>query len=191
MRGSGHGTIGWRAAALVGAALLLGACENNLIFLERAGFNLSISVNDDPATPIEVNAGLKRVIVALVPPQGDPVKTETGARANGEAVTMVSGYDLHYAEAVTAATATTPASTSWFGGTLTIRTQFASGVAAETLASNPKAVNKVVGVKSRTLRHVPDDLVDQVVKDSESEGATVAKTRESDGRGWMVVATFP
>jgi hypothetical protein len=43
-----------------------------------------------------------------------------------------------------------------------------------------------------TLRHVSDDLVDQVMQDFKSEGATtVTKTQEDDGNGWMVVATFP
>src|SRR5882724_11099365 len=106
--------IGRHAAALIVGALLLGGCENNLIFLERSGFNLAINVNDDPTTPVEVNAGLKRSIVALVPPTGDPVKTESGTRANGEAVNLVSGYDLGYTES----------QTSVLGGTLTIRTQF-------------------------------------------------------------------
>lgn len=44
---------------------------------------------------------------------------------------------------------------------------------------------------TRTLRHVSDDLVDQVVRDFESEGASVTRSREDDGDGWMVVATFP
>ena len=44
---------------------------------------------------------------------------------------------------------------------------------------------------TRTLRNVPDDMVDQVVKDFESEGATVTKTRETSGTGWKVVARFP
>jgi hypothetical protein len=45
---------------------------------------------------------------------------------------------------------------------------------------------------TRTLRHVPDDTVDQVIQDFKSEGASsVDKTKEEDGNGWMVVATFP
>ena len=33
--------------------------------------------------------------------------------------------------------------------------------------------------KQRTLEHVPNDLVDQVVEDFESEGAIVVKTKEN------------
>jgi hypothetical protein len=45
---------------------------------------------------------------------------------------------------------------------------------------------------TKTLHHVSDDLVDQVVQDFKSEGATdVTKTKEADGNGWVVVATFP
>jgi hypothetical protein len=142
---TGCARMGWRVAALVTGALLLGACENNLIFMERTGFNLAIRVNNDPTTPVEVNAGLKRSVVALVPPTGDPVKTATGTRANGEAVNLVSGYDLGYTES----------STSLFAGTLAIRTQFASGAAAEAVSSSgdPKAVMQVVNTREATFSY--------------------------------------
>jgi hypothetical protein len=43
---------------------------------------------------------------------------------------------------------------------------------------------------TETVTDVPDDKVDQVVEDYESEGATVQKTRQPN-RLWTVVATFP
>ncbi len=42
----------------------------------------------------------------------------------------------------------------------------------------------------RTLTDIPDNEVDQVVRDFESEGATVTKKRQPNGM-WTVVATFP
>jgi hypothetical protein len=41
----------------------------------------------------------------------------------------------------------------------------------------------------RTLHKVPDDMVDQVVSDFESEGAIVVKFKENGT--WAVHATFP
>ncbi|MGA2465844.1 MAG: hypothetical protein ABSH06_16010 [Thermodesulfobacteriota bacterium] len=41
-----------------------------------------------------------------------------------------------------------------------------------------------------TLTDIPDNDVDKVVSDFESEGATVTKTRQANGM-WTVVATFP
>jgi hypothetical protein len=43
---------------------------------------------------------------------------------------------------------------------------------------------------TRTLSDIPDDEVDQVVGDFESEGCTVQKKRQEDGN-WTVVATCP
>ncbi len=44
--------------------------------------------------------------------------------------------------------------------------------------------------RKETVKDVPDDKVDQVVKDYESEGAKTEKIRQSDGK-WTVIATFP
>jgi hypothetical protein len=41
-----------------------------------------------------------------------------------------------------------------------------------------------------TLTDVPKDKVDEIVKDFESEGASVKKTEQKNGL-WTVVATFP
>lgn len=42
----------------------------------------------------------------------------------------------------------------------------------------------------RTLTDIPDDEVDEVVSDFESEGCTVTKRKQQDGN-WTVVATCP
>ncbi len=39
-------------------------------------------------------------------------------------------------------------------------------------------------------RDIPDSAVDQVVEDFESEGCTVTKTRQTDGK-WTVKAVCP
>jgi hypothetical protein len=45
-------------------------------------------------------------------------------------------------------------------------------------------------MRTETLDQVPDDQLADVVRDYESEGATVTKTRNPDGT-WKVTATFP
>lgn len=44
--------------------------------------------------------------------------------------------------------------------------------------------------RTETLTDVPDSDVDEKVRDFESEGATVTKTKQTGGK-WTVVAKFP
>jgi hypothetical protein len=107
--------------------VLLPACQRTLVFTEQAAFKLGIEVNDDPTTPVDVTAGLKRSVVSVTPPREPLVEAEGGgSRAEGEAVSTLAWFDLAYEPA-----------DSPFTGTLTIRTSFASGLAA---------IAKVVGV---------------------------------------------
>lgn len=129
---------------LVGTLILPG-CGNTLIFAERASFKLGVQVNDNPVTPVEVNAGLKRSVIALVPPSEGLVESDKSQEAKGEAVNLVSGFNLRY----------DPSETKLFGK-LTIRSQFASGQAAYNLAGDTEAVNKIV--KVRLVRPVPEGL---------------------------------
>lgn len=125
-----------RALSFILLALGLGACENTLIYGERTGFNLAISVNDDPATPLTVNAGFERSVAGLVPPVETSKDSGGENQAVGEAVNMFSGFKLLYTED----------KTSVFGGTLTIRTQFASGAAASLIAQGKEADKAVAQI---------------------------------------------
>lgn len=44
--------------------------------------------------------------------------------------------------------------------------------------------------RQEILTDVPESDIDRVVKDFESEGATVTKVKQPDGN-WTVTATFP
>ncbi|MCB0833150.1 MAG: hypothetical protein KDC45_06785 [Bacteroidetes bacterium] len=110
------------------ASLLFG-CTQNLVFGERTGFNLGISVNDEAAVPLEVNAGLKRSVVGLIPPKRERVDEDGNATADDEAVSLLSGFDLKYDSNDTNALA----------GTLVIQTRIASGIAAINLAGGQNA----------------------------------------------------
>lgn len=138
------------AGAFAAMAFALTACENTLIYAERTGFNLAIYANENPATPLEVNGGLKRSVVGLVPPTKVKKENETSSgesRAEGEAVSMFSGFRLTYDEGE-----------GPFAGDLSIRTQFASGVAAITIANGQEpaeAVKKIVNVKSANFGNLP------------------------------------
>jgi hypothetical protein len=172
MGSRGDGSVRAWAAILVIATFFLNGCENNLLFMERTGFNLSIRVNNDPTTPVEVNAGLKRSVVAAVPPTGDPVKTENGTRANGEAVSLISGYDLSYDES----------KSSLFAGTLTIRTQFASGGAATAVAGDPTVVAMIADT-SGTFSF--DDAAKKLRAFWKPDGKTIDSGNQKKISDWM------
>ena len=123
--------------AVLLATLFLGACEWTLIYSERTGFKLGISVNDDPATPVEVNAGLKRTVVGFVPPREGVEESNGKKQAKGEAVSLFSGFKMEYEQ--------NPGNP--LGGDLTVRTQFASGVAAINAANDPETVKNITTVK--------------------------------------------
>ena len=132
-----------RFAVVVLFMLGTAACTDSLVFSEYSGFNLGISVNDEPSTPLQVNAGLERTVLAFAPPVGD---ADTAGNVRGDAVSLFSGFRLDDDHAAP--------NSSAFGGTLRIRSQFASGMAARNIAQNPSAAAKVVGVK---LTFGPDD----------------------------------
>jgi hypothetical protein len=152
------------------ASLPLAACSSNVIFLERSGFNLAVNVNDDPTTPVEVNAGLNRTIVALVPPSGGQDANKT---PEGEAVNLLSGYDLQYNKSTTSA----------LQGKLTIRTQFASGAAALAASTDAKAVAKVVTAQSGNF--VYDDAAKKLRAYWKPDGTTINVQNQTALTGWM------
>jgi hypothetical protein len=45
-------------------------------------------------------------------------------------------------------------------------------------------------LRREVLRDVPEDVIDRVVSDFESEGAQVTKEKQPNGK-WTLVATFP
>ncbi|MBI5461557.1 MAG: hypothetical protein HY941_05150 [Gammaproteobacteria bacterium] len=116
-----------RSLAAMTCSLLLGACSKALIYSE--GTNVSIAtvkVNDDAAKPLSVNFGLERGVATIAPPK----------KTNGEAVNMISGFKLEKTG-------------DDISGTLTIKTQFASGGAGLGLATqNPQAAAQIMNVTS-------------------------------------------
>jgi hypothetical protein len=113
--------------------MALSGCQDTLVYGESTAFNLAIHVNDNPQTPVEVNAGLKRYVGEKAPPvllEKDQGKN----KASGEAVSSFSGFSLVYERNAALALA----------GTLHIRTQFATGSAAAALADNPIQAAAVV-----------------------------------------------
>lgn len=115
---------------LAASLAVLAGCSDALIYGEGTSFNLAISVNNDPALPLSVNAGLHRTVVNLVPPLGGDVSNGNSTAARGEAVSSISSFNL----------TDEGRDTNPLGGTLKIKTQFASGEAAVTIAKQPEAV---------------------------------------------------
>jgi hypothetical protein len=128
-------------SALLLALPGLGGCQETLIFFEQTAFKLGISVNEEPPVPLEVTVGLKRRVVAISPPK-KPLQTNAagGRRADGEAVSLLSRFDVIYRPDETGAAS--PGNP--FGGKLTIISAFASGGAAVTIAADPVATALVV-----------------------------------------------
>jgi hypothetical protein len=128
-------------SALLLALPWLGGCQETLIFFEQTAFKLGISVNEEPPLPLEVTVGLKRRVVAISPPK-KPLQTNAagGRRADGEAVSLLSRFDVIYSPDETGAAS--PGNP--FGGKLTIISAFASGGAAVTIAGDPVAMALVV-----------------------------------------------
>lgn len=120
-------------ALLVAAAALVSGCNNTLFYGESTAFDLAIHLNDNPQTPIEINAGLKRHVGQVTPPVATE-QNEGKTAAVGEAVSTLSGFRLRYQE--------DPGSVLL--GDLYIRTQFATGAAAAALAKNPIQAVKVI-----------------------------------------------
>jgi hypothetical protein len=119
------------ATLLAGSALLVG-CQDTLVYGESTAFNLAIHANDNPQTPIEVNAGLKRHVGEMAPPVLTTDDDNGTTKAAGEAVSSFSGFALTYDR------------DGVFSGDLFIRTQFASGLPAQLLANEPAAAVEVV-----------------------------------------------
>jgi hypothetical protein len=121
-------------------AQLVAGCADTLVYGERTSFDLAIGVNEAIALPISVNAGFHRTAAALVPPREGVVRSPDGKTvAKGEAVSMISGFRLAYAED----------DASLFGGKLTIQSQFASGFAAIDVSRNPQVAALIA--RGRTL----------------------------------------
>jgi hypothetical protein len=127
------------------ALIVLCGCQDTLVYGESTAFNLAIQVNDNPQTPIEVNAGLKRHIGEMAPPLAVKTSENGKTKADGEAVSSFSGFALTYEKNETFAIA----------GTLHIRTQFATGAAANELAEDPQQAAKVM---KATFVRTPDFL---------------------------------
>ncbi|MCB1815720.1 MAG: hypothetical protein KDK04_28970 [Candidatus Competibacteraceae bacterium] len=108
----------------IAVCLVLSGCTNHLVFGERTGFNLGVSVNSEAAVPLEVNAGLRRSVFGMVPPRRTVEDSNGNPTADDEAVSLISGFGLKY----------DPDNSNALNGDLTILTRFASGIAAIKLA---------------------------------------------------------
>ena len=157
--------------------LILASCERTLIYAERTGFKLGISVNDNPGTPVEVNAGLKRTLVGFVPPKEGTQGSGADKTAEGEAVSMFSGFRMEYQDG----TAAQP-----FAGKLNIRTQFASGNAALAVASKPEIVTKIVSVTTSSFKNGKAGA--KIRKFWKPDGKTIDTDNQARIQKWMTAA---
>lgn len=135
------------AALLLASLCGLAGCGDALIYGERSSFNLAIGVNDNAALPLSVNAGLDRTVVNFAPPLGGDVVSGGGGIARGEAVSSISNFDLRDKDRATNA----------LGGTLTVKTQFASGEAAVIIATKHPALAAAI-MKGQFVKDTPTQV---------------------------------
>lgn len=126
---------------LIMALPALAGCQETLVFFEQTAFKLGISVNEEPPVPLEVTVGLKRRVVAISPPR-QPLQTDEAGnrRPDGEAVSLLSRFDVDYDPDQT----DTASPGNPFAGKLQIISAFASGEAAVEIATDPVAMALVV-----------------------------------------------
>lgn len=137
-----------RALMVLLLPLAVAACENTLMFQERTKGGLEVSLNEDPVEPVELLAGWKRSIVALVPPKEHGTN---GAQSNfrGEALSLFSNFEAGYR--------TTEGQQTY------VRTAFASGTAATLLANGGKA-DIFLHQEKAALKLAPADAQDRMAK---------------------------
>jgi len=135
---------------LSGCSLLWSGCANELIFMERTKAAVSVDFATNPAEPMEVTAGYKRTILAMVPP-----KQPTSDYANpqsvhkGEALSLISTFGLEYEQQKQ-------------GVELVVKNGFASGKAASKIATKPAEVDALFGVTSSVGPVAPDIAKQQI-----------------------------
>ena len=139
----------------------LGGCGDTLFYGERTGFNLAIRADAANSTPVEVNAGLRRSVVGVVPPLQHKETEDGSKKPEGEAANMVSRFELLYVEG--------SLMNSLFGGELVIQSRFASGEAAKNVAEEPGKVGAVIAPSlvrsgdwaSEATINTVDELIDK------------------------------
>jgi len=114
---------------LSACSLLWSGCANELIFMERTKAAIAVDFATNPAEPVEVTAGYKRTILAMVPPK-QPASDSQSVH-QGEALSLISTFDLQYNNNDTE---------------LVVKNGFVGGKAASTIANQPGGVNALFGV---------------------------------------------
>lgn len=126
---------GFKSLLCAIAALLLPACST-LMYAEQTGFNLSVKVNSDKSHPLSTNAGFERNVVTIAPPKGDDSQEKPG-----EAVSMLSFFDLKYEKD----------DEQPLLSKLTIQTRFASGGATDQFADDAPATRALFSASTSTF----------------------------------------
>ena len=115
---------------LSGCSLLWSGCANELIFMERTKAAIAVDFATNPAEPVEVTAGYKRTILAMVPPK-QPASDSQSVH-QGEALSLISTFDLQYNNNDTE---------------LVVKNGFVGGKAASIIAKELAEIDTLFGVK--------------------------------------------
>jgi len=113
---------------LSSGSLLWSGCANELIFMERTKAAIAVDFATNPAEPVEVTAGYKRTILAMVPPK-QPASDSQSVH-QGEALSLISTFDLQYNDTE-----------------LVVKNGFVGGKAASIIAKELAEIDTLFGVK--------------------------------------------
>ena len=154
------------AFVLIGVSLA--GCSDTLVFMERTSVSIaSVNLNENAGEPLELNFGLRRSIVTFAPPVGGVEILERELVPEGDAVSMLSGFQLAYYR---------PDDES-ISADLSIATQFVSGRAASSLAMSPKATGELLDVEF--LVPVDDELQKRRVEAYQFLGEDVTSDQQA------------
>ncbi|GAA6182330.1 hypothetical protein NBRC116594_37680 [Shimia sp. NS0008-38b] len=167
-------------------ALSMSGCAdlttNTMVFGERTGINIGVTVDPAKSTPIELNTGFRRQVIGVTPPS----KVDANGNAVGEAANMASNFDL--------AQAVDESGNPLTGGSVSMRGSFMSGKAATTFfarsdentvnaVTNKLAAKQVVAVEgsANTAEIAVEDTLVALINANPSENAprylTLAKSK--------------
>lgn len=171
-------------AALILASLSLVGCDRHMVFAERTGVNMLVSVGQDVDRPLNVNAGVERRILAFSPPTKGFTYTDNGRKqAKGDAASLLSGFEMQYKKG-----------SDPFDGEVSVSTQFASGMAAREAAESSALGTGIMAARSRRAWfRVPSDAslatLEARINQAESERGRLVAIEVDDDETVFEIAT--
>lgn len=184
MPGASTPLRGIALALLLPASLSLAGCDRHMVFAERTGVNVLVSMGQDVDRPLHVNMGVERRILAFSPPTEGFTYTQNGRKhAKGDAASLLSGFEMQYKKG-----------SDPFDGEVSVSTQFASGMAAREAAKSSALGTGIMAAQSRRAWYrLPSDAslatLQARINQAESERGRLVAIEVDDDETVFEIAT--